>query len=262
MGHPLHNSHAIDVIAFVVGYEQEFSREVVDSLKALKETMAGSYPVFSTAARMEILVKNNTMTTSSNEVSGIFMQSLADNGKPAWTLRAQNNNIVVTCHGTNYTTWRGVSSKAIADLKTVATIVADNQNPFSFVALQVVDRFIQVEKDSYAIGQVFNPESKYLTKMACEAGKLWHVHQGWFQDVLGEESTNSLNVLKISTNDTPPGILTTIDHNSKISLSPPKQADESANDALLATLFDQLHGNNKEIVTDLLNVSQRETISI
>lgn len=260
MGRPISDKHAIEVAAFVISFERPFSSTVIDALMTLKDTMCDDYPAFSTSNVIKMrLDSKGPEPTQDAVVAGVVLKKLNQAGRPSWSLRADSNSIVVSC--SDYQTWKKTSPKALADLTTVASVAADDQNPLAVVAFQVVDRFVGPSQSGYKLNQVFNTRSKFFTKQTIESGPLWHVHQGWFQEQEFFEG-KLLNVLNLSTNEVPEGIITTIDHTARLQLIPAKPAIDATNKDFLRSIFDTLHGNNKDIVTDLLNAKQRKAIDI
>jgi uncharacterized protein (TIGR04255 family) len=262
MGQPISGKHSIEAVAFVIEFEQPFSDATLERLLTLKDTLTAEYPSFTTTQLTQFKVENNKMSSSSSGIGGVFLQKLSRDGRPARTLRVQANAILVTCFGFDYDSWKKTFSKALADLSVAANVAADDQNPLSSIVLQVIDRFVGPSIDSYDISQVFNSESSFITKQAQIAGPLWHIHQGWFHEQAEITDANNLNILNLGTNNTPAGVITTIDHVAKINFISPRKASDAGDKDLLATVFNYLHDRNKNIVTDLLNADQCKAIKI
>jgi hypothetical protein len=125
------------------------------------------------------------------------------------------------------------------------------------VALQTVDRFMD-STETYQISGVLNPDSRFLTKQALESGSLWHIHQGWFEE--NNQDQRCLNVLNLSTNDTPDGVSTTIDHNAQMIFNSGKSVTHLESE--LADIFEALHNKNKDIVRELLSDEQKGRIGL
>jgi uncharacterized protein (TIGR04255 family) len=262
MGQPISGKHSIEVVAFVIEFEQHFSDATLESLVTLKKTLNAEYPVFSTTQLTQFKLENNKMSSSSSGIGGVFLQKLSGDGRPARTLRAQANSIIVMCFGFDYDSWEKTFSEALADLIVATNVAADDQNPLSSIALQVIDRFVGPSIDSYDISQVFDSESVFITKQAHDAGSLWHIHQGWFHEQSEVTDAKNLNILNLSTNNTPTGIITTIDHVGKINFISARKASDAADKELLSTVFNYLHARNKDIVADLLNTDQCKAVKI
>jgi len=260
MSRPIGEKHSIEVAGFVAAFEKPFSKVAIEALETLKKTLDSKYPVFSTTKTLKVHLEGSTFKQQpSSEVSGVSLQQTKKDGRPAWTIRADNNNIIVSCF--EYDKWKQTSSKALEDLFTVFSVVADDRNPLSLLALQVVDRFVGPSKNQYQLKQVFNTTSKFLTKQAASSGPLWHVHQGWFVEDKKFKG-QFLNVLNLSTNDTPAGIISTIDHTIRYLLGPEEQPAQKITQKFMETIFNTLHDYNKIIFADLLNAKQKRAVGI
>ncbi len=194
MGRPISGNHAIEAVVF----ERPFSQSSVEFLLTLEQSLAKRYPLFSPIKVVQMRTENSGSKMTEFQ-AGVSLKQLKKEKKPAWSLKADANNIIITCF--EYTRWEEISPQAIDDLVHVINVGADDQNPVHHLTLQTVDRFIEDPEEKYSINLVFNPESRYLTRQAVEAGTLWHVHQGWFQDT-GIADGRQLNILNLSTNVT------------------------------------------------------------
>ncbi|BBL76534.1 TIGR04255 family protein [Methylomagnum ishizawai] len=263
MGQPINDKHAIEVAAFIVAFERPFSERSIEALLGLQELLKADYPAFNKIGVFKISFGDKTAPSQpSNKISGVLLQKFRTDGRPAWALRVENNNIIVSCF--DYERWEPSSSKAIEHLKKVINIiyVYDEQNPLGIVALQVIDRFVSHD-DGYDIGHVFNRKTRYLTKQAIEAGSLWHVHQGWFR----EEKTvdvkySCLNTLNVSASSGPVGLISTIDHTLECRFKQGLSVCEALDEDFLRDIFGLLHGYNKDVVGDLLNSRQKKRIGL
>ena len=261
MGRPISGKHSIEAVVFSCVFERAFSRTSIEALMTLKETLKEKYPVFSTTNVVNVRFEHQKMASeSSHAIAGVSLQKLhSETKKPDWTLRADANLINITCF--SYDRWNIESTKALEDLTTVINLVADDQNPVTNLALQTVDRFVGGPTSEYKINKVFDTRSKYLTRQVKESGPLWHIYQGWFEK---DPTTKKhlLNNLNLSTNETPQGVVTTIDHNLKYIFNPPSPATDLTDIDNISAIFQLLHDHNKEIVTDLITKKQCNAIKL
>lgn len=254
MSRPISGKHSIEVANFACVFEQPFATRAIQSLMTLKEIFKDEFPVFSIMNLLNVrLDGKNIAPTSTQQIAGVSLQRLnEETKKPIWAIRTEPSAIVVSCF--SYDRWSIESKKAIDYLVTVIKTVDDGRNPVNHLVLHVVDRFIGDTYESYMIDKVFNTRSKYLSKQAIEAGPLWHVHQGWFKEIPGKKD-RMLHNLNLSTNDTPHGMLTTIDHSIRYNYSQLVAAADVASFASAKEAFDTLHEQNKAVVVDLLKKS-------
>lgn len=259
MGLPISGKHAIEIAAFVVVFERPFSAHAIEALGGLQETLKNDLPVFQRINVLEVRLEDGALVKQNmGSVSGVLLQQFGEDGKQSWGLRVEGNTIVASC--LKYEAWNKTAPQALGFLKAVINIVADEDTTPTVVALQIVDRFVAPSKDGYKIGDVFNTRSEFLTKHTFSAGCLWHIHQGWFDDATLVPS-RMLNVLNLSTNDTPSGLITTIDHTAQyqaLGVQTTKITDED----WLISLFNELHIKNKTVLGNLLNAKQRKAIKL
>ncbi len=261
MGVPVNGKHAIEVAAFVAVFQRPFSPRAIEALSGLQEVLKEDFPSFQRTNVVEFRIDDTggQPTHSVGPVTGVFLQKVRADGKQLWTLKVEGNVAVVQCF--EYDTWANTSPIALRYLQSALNLLAEEENPLAVLALQIVDRFVEKNGENYSIGQVFNKRSKYLTKHATEAGRLWHVYQGWFEKSQVDTCGRLLNVLNLSTNDTPSGLVTTIDHNIQL------QSEGIPVAALtdvggLRSIYDELHARNKSVVGDLLNAKQRKAVKL
>lgn len=260
MGQPISGKHAIEAAVFMLAFERPFQGAALDALSGLQSALAEDFPVFQKINVLEVRIEGGApITHQAGGISGVSLQRFRPDGRPAWSLRADGNAIVVTC--TEYDTWDTTAPQALAYLNKAASAVLDEQNPLALVVLQVIDRFVRPSADGYDIKEVFNPKSRYLTRQAADAGRLWHVHQGWFEDH-EELGGRFLNVLNLSTNDTPSGVVTTIEHTAQLQAQGGLPSTHAVDKTWCKEVFDALHVRNKDIVSDLLNAKQRKAIKL
>lgn len=261
MSRPISGKHAIEVASFACVFDQPFSANSIQSLMTLEETFKDDYPVFNTAKFVNIKVEaEKSTTTSTPEIAAVTLQKLQkDTKRPSWVIKTEPSSIVVSCY--SYDRWAVVSPKALNDLVEVIKVVDDGRNPINQFVLHVVDRFVGGPRETYKLNQVFNSTSKYLTRQVRDAGALWHLHQGWFEDV-AESDNRILHNLNLSTNETPQGILTTIDHSVRHNFTQTLYAAAAHDMDYVTEIFNNLHEKNKDILTALLNKSQCKAINL
>ncbi|MDQ6951163.1 MAG: TIGR04255 family protein [Mariprofundales bacterium] len=254
MNTPIHKQNAIELMAFVIAFEQPFSPSTCEVFLGLQEPFSEEFPTFNRTMNVEIKVADEKPVEQSEHLNGIVMQKTRENGQPEWQLRAQGNSIIATCF--HYDRWKIESEKAVNHLLKIVSPV-EQDNPVALVALQTVDRFMD-KVETYHISGVLNPDSRFLTKQALESGGLWHVHQGWFEQSVQDQKC--LNVLNLSTTETPDGISTIIDHNTQMIFNAGKSVAHLENE--LADIFEILHNKNKEVIRELLSDGQKEKIGL
>ncbi len=256
---PINSANAIDAAAFVVFFNRPFTEKEEAKLLALKETFKDELPDFSRTTKVTSKHEAGKPPEHLVKESGLKLQKFEPSGKIGWVVNVIENQIVVTCQ--SYDRWNKVWAKA--DLYIQAALKHLDLSSLSVQAcvLQFVDRFTE-KSTTYNIHEVFDKKTAYLTSKATIADKLWHVHQGWFDEKSTDEKI--LNVLNLGTNKDNGKIVTTIDHSLELQfISKPKIAKkffDAKKEYAKAFLF--LHKNNKNVVKSLLNQKQRKAIGL
>jgi hypothetical protein len=115
-----------------------------------------------------------------------------------------------------------------------------------------VDSFIYEGKsEDYSLDELCTRHSEFLTAHAFDSGLLWHVHQGWFENI--EETGKCRNVLNVAANMVGNTYQITIDHQANLQLQESctdygKLFGESLENSPIAVSMRILHSRNKEIL--------------
>lgn len=257
MGKPVKGRHAIEVAVFSATLQNQFSKKSIEALMTLKESLKEKFPIFTPITKFEFRLENQLLEKGVQATSGVNLLQNDQQGKVLWALNVQDSSINISCF--DYQRWTEISSEALETLLFVIQVIADDQNPVSTLALQYVDRFVG-QADNYKLNQVFNTKTKFISKQTGQSGLLWHLFQGWFQTVEGCDAKH-LNVLNLSTNDTQLGIVTTIDHTSRIVFTSSIPVTKITKE-FVSPIYKLLHECNKDILIDLLNARQRKAIKL
>lgn len=259
ISHPINSVNAIDAVAFIVAFSRSFTSREMENIKTLKEKLVEELPAYSEIKGVKITMNELGVQESESISSGINLSCFSESGEVKWKLEINEAQIVITCKV--YDRWAKVWGKAQQYLQAVLDVLDLNNLEVNVLALQYVDRFIE-KIDTYDISNVFNVETKYITTNALDAGTLWHIHQGWFEEY--EHSNNLLNVLNIATNKKNNMIVTTIDHAAHAQfVNNAIVAQELFGDSKLCeTIFSDLHNNNKKIITAMWNEEQQKGVML
>lgn len=257
---PINSANAIDAAAFVIIFDRSFTEKEENKLLGLQKTLEKDLPQFSQDMIIGAKLENEKITTQDVRKSGIKLQKIEPNGKVGWSLHVFGNQIIISCR--SYDRWNKIWTKVDKYLKNSIKLLDLNDINVTAIVLQYVDRFTENDSGKYNLENVFNKETEYLTQHAKKAGKLWHVHQGWFESVSSKEKI--LHVLNLGATEHSKKILTTIDHSLQLQfIDKPKNAKkffDSKKDYQKA--FDSLHQKNKDIIKALINHNQCKAIGL
>lgn len=181
------------------------------------------------------------------------------NGAHTWRVTVQNNVIAVTCH--HYTDHPEVFARAQRYFGMVLGLLPAAV-PTVEVSLQFVDKFrynATIETIDYDMGELFRPDTAYLTEKAWDSGLLWHVYQGWF-DQSGDQFKvlNQLNLSNIRFDDGTFG--TVIDHRLVTSSINDGVMEMGAGD--LPNIFNNMHTKNIGVIRNLLTDEKLSVIGM
>jgi uncharacterized protein (TIGR04255 family) len=253
---PINSLNAIEAMSFVVILDKkELTQEEDKGLLSLKEKLKDDLPTFSQNTKVEAKF-DGKIIEQTTKLSGVTLQHLDSNKKPTWLLAINDNQITVNCFA--YDSWDKVWPKAKKFIQETLEAIGINNCLISTFSIQCVDKFTQsnLEKD-YTFLDIFKANSGYLTKHIAGVGRLWHVHQGWFDEK--SKGNKVLNVLNISTVEKDSNLVTAIDHIAQYRFKEPKKILKYTE---LDSYFKELHENNKTLIKSLLNNNQAKAIGL
>jgi uncharacterized protein (TIGR04255 family) len=257
---PINSTNAIDAVAFVVLFNRPFTEKEDGDLLQLKEMFKDELPNFSKNTIVTLKQESGRQPEHVVKESGLKLQKFEPNGKIGWILNITDGQLIITCQ--SYDRWDKVWAQTDKYIK--ATLKLLNLASLSVQAcvLQYIDRFFTEESTKYNIYEVFDENTKYLTKKSIEVEKLWHVHQGWFDKK--SENEKILNILNLGTSEDNNNIITTIDHSLQLQfISNPKPANKFFDDKKeYEKVFSFLHEKNKDIIKSLINQEQRKAVGL
>ena len=268
---PISTANAIDEIAFVVLFKENFDRSTIEKIKELHSSLSAELTHIEPIKVMQVKVDSaaGESSTAFSQLSGykLFKPSITKQGRFDWSLIVEGNNIVVGCSA--YSRWNEVWPKARGFLEQAVTRIHGSGNAVVEIGFQCVDRFktdIRSEAD-YHVDQIFNSDSSFLTRAVFEKNQVaWHVHQGWFVESADSLRTGLVN-LNISTNLADMHI-TTINHVVKTKRTDGALVDtgelfnSDLSNSYIDLVINRAHSLNKEILLNLLNEDMLQKIGL
>lgn len=249
-------SHVTEFLAFVVILNKDITTEDDNNLLSLENSLKNDLSKFSQINEFEAKIEGDKVISSTTKKSGALLQSIDSiDGKPIWTLNVSKNQIIAQC--LSYDDWKAVCSKAIRFIN-IAIKVLENDKAVTSLSFQRVDKFVQDKiSDNYSQFDILAQDNPYLTPHSHKSGKLWHVHQGWFN--YNNDNSKVLNVLNIGTSEKDNDLNTAINHVSQYFF---KDSVSLSNNSQFDKIFEELYGNNKNVLASLLNKEQLKTIKV
>lgn len=270
MAQPINKKNAIESATFAVVFEREFDTAELQALLGLELALQDDFPSFNKMNRIQVNlddqkgdVNPSLGVSGSIDFNGVLFQRFTPDGKRDWAIQISGNTVAVSCY--NYDSWKKESEKAMRYFRESLKAIRAPGNSVAMIVLQTIDHFISSLPDDsegiYQIGDVFDPASPYLTQQATQAGQLWHVFQGWFDDMT-DLGGKCLHVLNISNTNQRDKLLSIVDHAAQLQLEPRPTIDEAIYSERLQQIFDKLHELNKDIIRRLLCETQRQAIGL
>lgn len=270
MAQPINKKNAIESATFVVVFEREFDAAELQAVLGLELSLKNEFPSFDKMNRIQVNLDgqkgdaNSSLgVTGSIGFNGVLLQRFTPDGKRDWAIQIAENTVVVSCY--NYDSWLKESQKALRYIQESLKAIRTLGNPVAMIVLQTIDHFISSSPDGsknvYQIGDIFDTKSPYFTPQATQSGQLWHVFQGWFED-MNDLGGKCLHVLNISNTNQGDKLLTSIDHAAQLQLATRQTINEAIYSEKLQQIFDKLHELNKDIIRRLLCETQRQAIGL
>lgn len=267
--HPTEQDHSLDEVVFALQFAQELSE---DQLQTLLAGGVEGLPHKETRKSYAFEMRDEEIQTSKAvpEVTEVRLSHQLDDGAADWRLRVTRSFASLSCFC--YTRWSAVWPRAREILQSVAEILVTPETPLQVVGLQYVDQFIrEMGAEDYRSADLFQENSPFLSQQVIQAGPLWHLHQGWFQDPSvsspREPANHSriLHRLNINASQLESYHHTSISHQMASEFEagvPTTNALFEGNPALLDRVADELRAENTAVLERLLNVSIQAQIAL
>lgn len=268
---PIRGKNAIDQIAFVIVFKKPLVDRDLLELLGLRDDLSQELPDFKKIDVVQMAMDPSNPRLPVSKLGGMSYgkKSIKNESRFEWSLRIENNNIIVAC--SEYTKWLDVWVKAKEYLNLALEKCDVSGNPVVELVFQCMDKFINSEHpDNYTIEDVFDINSDYLTKhVALHSPKAWHINQGWFQELLDGQiqSLNNLN-LNAQIIDAQPHE-TIISHVIKMKKVDTPEIDNvgilNGGDSSVGYLENAMkaaHILNKSVLLDLLHADMAKTIGL
>lgn len=258
MDSPINQNNSIESSCFVLVFERAFNKQELLSLSRLKEVFHEDLPSYREINSIKVKLVDGTTAEQSQDISGVVLQCFKNNGKPSWELKVENNIIEISCFA--YDSWTEVWGKVKRYLLETIKTIEDDNNKLMICVLKIVDKFVS-DFGNYNVGDIFLERTPYLTQniLNGENGELWHVFQGWFEQLDDKTYLHNLNLITSNENGR---ITTNIDHAIQCQFIKNPQLISDFKQSKLEAIFSELHNKNKEILRKLLNDTQRKGIGL
>jgi uncharacterized protein (TIGR04255 family) len=258
MAKPLggNKKNAIEVIAFVVHFNMPFSAQEL-SMFTKDSIDSDRYPAFNENIMHQFELNQQLAMQPafihSPVVKFPVWQKFSPSGKVEHELRFEPQSIVYVC--TVYNGWEKTIAGVLDDFGSLCSNLEDKK--IEKIALQITDKFL-LDESEQVTDNLFMSSSCYLTERSKSAGKLWHVHQGWFDETHADfKLLNVLNLGSLELMGTDK-IHVIIDHTCEVRFSEHKDIDHN----MLKTNFNLAHDKNVLVLKGLLTTDMLANIGL
>lgn len=269
---PIKSKNAIDEIAFMVFFKNEFDDVALDKLFSLREELSGALPDSKVIDSVRLVVDKQSpqlpVTKPGGFVCGKYSATQKDRFE--WSLRVDGNRVVVAC--SEFDDWDIIWPQARNYLFSVVDKFEEiSKNPIVEVVFQCTDKFVTQDSETYSARDIFNPDSRYISpNIFMLNDSLWHLHQGWFlYPSNGQvQALHNLNVTaqkqEGSTHETAINHIVRISRADKAPITD-KDAflgSQGADDGYLSATMIEAHKSNKRVLLGLLNAEMLNLIDL
>lgn len=255
---PKNQDHAILEVAFAVAFRDPLAADLIERAKQLgpevREFLPAMLPAGAVQIRMEGPVPRVEMRPA-----GVVFQRVNPDATPQWALTIQHTHIGVNC--LRYTRWAEVWARARDLFVAVCERIHEPRLPISNVSLQYINQFVANQPlENSANLRVLRAETRFLPPRFVDNGELWHVHQGWFEQVPEPKPGTKLHVINFGTQKDAERITLTIDH--LLRLQPDAMDLEFCFGTQFAALMERLHDEHKAMLREVLTSEMAESVHL
>jgi len=234
---------------FVLAFEHIFKQNELQSLVRLQQVFEKKLPVFKEIKSFNVKIEGDVVRQE-QELSGVLFQEFNNNSQLVWELKIEKNTITVSCFAEN--NWQKLWNQTQDYLLRTMKVIESESNRLMVCALKIVNKFLNENNQS-----VFSLNTPYLTPHVLNGnvGRLWHIHQGWFEQL---ENQVYLHTLNLSVSDENAKMVSTVVHNIQCQFIKTPLAIIEFKETLMELFFLKLHHKNKKLLTNLLTQEQLE----
>lgn len=210
MWHPIHDNHAIDVMAAIVVFREQIPELPFKKILKASEDVAfaeGLRSRHSIQQGIEIQLSNGQPSIGSLPSSGRMFNSLEEMSESQPTPARLVEQLQIMPNQVTYRTWRYISwswqSNRLKQLMAPALEVASSLVQVATARLEYLDRFrFDGAVESANVADVLRRDSDKLAPHIFSRRDLWHSHSGAFLD--DEGTTRRLEQVHVDALDDPP----------------------------------------------------------
>jgi uncharacterized protein (TIGR04255 family) len=255
---PRYEEHAISEVAFAIAFRDPLPADLIERAKQLGPELREFLPAMFPAGAMQIRMEAAGPRVE-RQPTGIVFQRVKPDATPEWALSIQHTHIGVNC--LQYTGWSEVWARARDLFVTVYEQIGAPRLPIGNVSLQYINQFLADHPPASSANlMVLRAGTRFLPPRFVDNGELWHVHQGWFEQVLEPIPGNKLHMINFGTQRDAERVTLTIDHLLRVQ---PERLDlEFCSGAQFDALMERLHDEHKAMLREVLTSEMADRVHV
>lgn len=267
---PIHASHAIEQVAFVVQFDRPFNDDIFSAIKEITKQFETELPGKVEIQSLSFAIGAQPVFQSAQQVSpnGLILRRMAPNGSVDAELRIERTSL--TYLTTRYTRWDEIWAQATVYFKVLLPLYLNESGAkLLAVSLNYVDKFAWVgDLAGFTAIYLLRPESKYISKHILETNEFWHSHTGSFirinNFIKRLLNINVDHVDELLPNGTRKTISITTVLTDQFNQAGYDEyvADTDASIAMINTSMQNMHISGKDVLIDLITHQMCQRIAL
>ena len=252
---PEKEAHALVEVVFGLQFDRPWTPKEIQQIKAAHvgdEEWVSFLPSINDVQLHEmVLGPNGFVQPHAVPVTGVVFERIQPDGTIAWRLACDQSAIYINC--LDYTRWAEIWPK-VANL-IVKVLTASNSENLHAVGVfhQTIDLFKwSGDTSDYDVTRLLDSQSDSVPARVANNGLMWHLYQGWFQELIDPLPGKLLTRVHFDAPAVPVGVVK-MDTHLGITLKYPLPVRTLLGaDSAVQQLFVLLHRRNKDVLKDFL----------
>lgn len=262
---PIHAAHAIEQVAFVIQFDQEFNDQTLIKLRAVADQFKDDLPGVTEIQSIGFAFGIQIAPTQQSQVAGLVRKSVGRDGALECELRMDKTGITFVT--TRYTRWNKAWEQVSKYLEALLPVYLEQANLLA-IGLNYVDKFAWAgDLNNCNPALLIQKDSKYVSNHIFETKEFWHSHTGVF--IRADNNTKRLLNLNVDYLDDPrpEGIKRVVSVTTTVTDQFNQQgytplAHEAGNKELIFSHMQSMHEFSKQVFSDLITPEMSKRIAL
>lgn len=246
-------SHSLSVVTVALVFQEEFGKEELKKLERLDEVMSDRFAKGEIKHSINFTLNEGSSHVPEPKFSGwrLDRPSPDDESLIDWQLEIESKRCAIRTFA--YEKWEPFISTAIDILADLFERTDLTETAFEELGVQFIDRFHwNLTDGEYDLKKFFKPDSAIFSESIRKRNTpLWHLFQGWKEDVGDRSYIENINLSTIERADTPHR--TEIVHVVRCVKSDKDGEGDKFDKKVVRELSGYAHDQNKKLLNDILS---------